>query len=588
MTRLMSVLCLVVLTVTLAGCAGVPSSSAPQAIGTVDRPPPPSLPTPTPGMDPDILLREFLKATADPANRHLAARQFLTESASQDWDDAGSATLIDRVVFVETRGPERVSVTMRADILGSLSDIGVFETGSGALPDPGPIELVRTPGGWRINKLPNGVFLDWQQFQSTYKRNTLYFVDPTGKTVVPDPRYVAVSDPDQLATELITKMISGPRPEMENTVRNLLEAPLGLRGPVTRADGGKTGVGRGYGGARVDLENLSTTDPHSRQLLAAQIIWTLNRAGVNGPYVITADGAALDDRFAEGWNTSDVAATDPGADPGAAAGLHALVGGSLVSLDGDRAPRVPGSFGTMPDQTSASLSRSGQEVASVVTLRPGAPDMSSSLWVGPVGGDAAQALDGRTLSRPSWSLDDAIWVVVDGNNVVRVIQEAASGQPARIPVDATAVQTRFAGPISELALSRDGTRAAMVIEGEVIMAGVELTTGGQYALTRPRRLGFGLGDTAVSLSWRTGDDIVVSRTDSQHPVSYVNLDGVNSDGPSRNVLIPVTTVSAIPSTVYVADPRGVLQLTGSAAEDDLMWAEVRPLMVGGAEPVLSG
>ena len=88
----------------LAGCAGVPSSSAPQAIGTVDRPAPPSLPKPTPGMDPDVLLREFLKATADPSNRHLAARQFLTESASNAWDDAGSALLIDRVVFVETRG----------------------------------------------------------------------------------------------------------------------------------------------------------------------------------------------------------------------------------------------------------------------------------------------------------------------------------------------------------------------------------------------------------------------------------------------------------------------------------------------------
>ena len=588
MTRVLSVLCLLVLAVSLAGCAGVPSSSAPQAIGTVDRPAPPSLPTPTPGMDPDVLLREFLKATADPANRHLAARQFLTESASQEWDDAGSATLVDRVVFVETRGPDRVSVTMRADILGSLSDLGVFETGAGALPDPGPIELARTPGGWRIDKLPNGVFLDWQQFQSTYKRNTLYFVDPTGKTVVPDPRYVAVSDPDQLATELVTKLVAGPRPEMANTVRNLLDAPLRLRGPVTRADGGKTGVGRGYGGARVDLENLSTTDPHSRQLLAAQIIWTLSRAGVNGPYVINADGAALDDRFAEGWSTSDVAATDPGADPGAAAGLHALIGGSLVSLDGDRAPRVPGSFGTMPDQTSASLSRSGQEVASVVTLRPGAPDMASSLWVGPVGGDAAQALDGRTLSRPSWSLDAAIWVVVDGNNVVRVIQEAASGQPARIPIDTTAVQTRFPGLISELALSRDGTRAAMVIEGKVIMAGVAQTEGGNYALAHPRRLGYGLGDTAVSLSWRTGDDIVVSRTDAQHPVSYVNLDGVNSDGPSRNLLAPVTTVSANPSTVYVADPRGVLQMTGSAAEGDLTWAEVRPLMAGGAKPVLSG
>jgi hypothetical protein len=539
-------------------------------------------------MDPDVLLREFLKATADPANRHLAARQFLTESASQSWDDAGSALLIDRVVFVETRGPDRVSVTMKADLLGSLSDVGVFETAEGALPDPGTIDLVKTSGGWRIDKLPNGVFLDWQQFQSTYKRNTLYFVDPTGKTVVPDPRYVAVSDPDQLATELLTKLVSGPRPEMVNTVRNLLGQPLRLRGPVTRADGGKTGVGRGYGGARIDVENLSTTDPHSRQLLAAQIIWTLNRAGINGPYVINADGAALDDRFAEGWNTSDVAATDPGSDPGAAAGLHALIGGSLVSLDGQKAPRVAGSFGQMPDQTSATLSRSGQEVASVVTLRPGAPDMASSLWVGPIGGDAAQALDGRTLSRPSWSLEDAIWIVVDGNNVVRVIQEAASGQPARIPIDSTVVQARFPGAVDELQLSRDGTRAAMVIGGQVVIASVEQTAGGQYALTYPRRLGFGLGSTAVSLSWRTGDDIVVTRTDPQHPVSYVNLDGVNSDGPSRNLLAPVTTVAANPSTVYVGDQRGVLQLSGSAAEDDLMWAEVRPLMVAGATPVLSG
>jgi Lipoprotein LpqB beta-propeller domain/Sporulation and spore germination len=579
---------LLLVAMALTGCAGVPTSSAPQAIGTVDRPAPPSLPTPVPGMDPDVLLREFLKATADPASRHLAARQFLTPSASQGWDDAGSALLIDRVVFVETRGPDRVSVNMRADILGSLSDVGVFETGEGALPDPGPIELVKTPGGWRIDKLPNGVFLDWQQFQQTYKRSTLYFVDPTGKTVVPDPRYVAVADPDQLATELVTKLVSGQRTEMANTVRNLLGAPLRLRGPVTRADGGKTGVGRGYGGARIDLENLSTTDPHSRQLLAAQIIWTLSRAGVNGPYVINADGAALDDRFVDGWNTSDVAATDPGADPGAAAGLHALLGGSMVSLDGQRAPRVPGSFGDITGQTAAALSRSGQEAASVVTLRPGAPDMASSLWVGQIGGDAAQAIDGRTLTRPTWSLDDAIWMVVDGNNVVRVIQEAASGQPARIPVDSTAVSGRFPGPVTDLQLSRDGVRAAMVIEGQVILAGVEQTPGGGYALTYPRRLGFGLGATVVSLSWRTGDDIVVTRTDAQHPVSYVNLDGVNSDGPTRNLLAPVSAVAANPSTVYVADQRGVLQLSGSASEGEPAWAEVRPLMIPGSLPVLPG
>src|SRR3954447_8811419 len=144
MRRLRAMSALLAAVVLVAGCASVPSSSAPQAIGTVERPAPSNLPKPTPGMDPDVLLREFLKATADPANRHLAARQFLTQSASNAWDGAGSAELIDHVVFVETRGAERVSVAMRADILGSLSDMGVFETAEGQLPEPGPIELVKT------------------------------------------------------------------------------------------------------------------------------------------------------------------------------------------------------------------------------------------------------------------------------------------------------------------------------------------------------------------------------------------------------------------------------------------------------------
>jgi hypothetical protein len=566
------------------GCAGVPDSSPPQAIGTVERPTPKPLPEPNPAMNPDQLLREFLKATADPADRHLAARQFLTESASKDWDDQGSALLIDKVTFTETRSGDTVSVSMQAEILGSLSDIGVFETGEGELPDPGPIELVQTPDGWRINRLPNGVFLDWQKFQSSYKRYTLYFVDPTGKTVVPDPRYVVVSDPELLATELVNKLIAGPRPEMAKAVRNLLGPPLKMRGPVTRADGGKTGVGRGYGGARIDLENLTTTDPASRLLLAAQLVWTLARSDIKGPYLINADGAPLDDRFVDGWKTTDVAATDPGAVDGAPAGVHALIGGSISALDGQSAVKVPGSFGTMTDQRAATFSRSGRDIASVTGSRA----TGDALWIGPNGGQALRATDGRTLSRPSWALDDAVWVVVDGNSVVRVIREEASGQPALIPVDSAAVTSRFPGTIGELQVSRDGTRVAMVIDGEVVLAGVEQTPGGEFALTYPRRIGFGMGDSVVSLSWRTGDDMVVTRRDPAHPVSYVNLDGVNSDGPSNNLVMPVSAVAANPSAVYVADARGVLQLLATSAANGQAWSEMRPFMVPGAVPVMPG
>ncbi len=584
MTRRLLTVVLVGLIAWVPGCAGVPDSSAPQAIGTVERPTPKPPPEPNSGMTPDQTLREFLKATADPADRHKAARQFLTESASKDWDDQGSALLIDKVIFTETRSLEKVSMTMQAEILGSLSDVGVFETGDGKLPDPGPIELVQTPDGWRIDRLPNGVFLDWQKFQASYKRYTLYFVDPTGATVVPDPRYLAVSDPDLLATELVNKLIGGPRPEMAKTVRNLLGPPLKLLGTVTRADGGKAGVGRGYGGARVDLENLTTTDPSSRLLLAAQLIWTLARSDLTGPYLINADGAPLDDRFVDGWKTTDVAASDPGAVDGASAGVHALIGGAMVAMDGQQAVTVPGSFGTMTNQQAATFSRSGRDVASVAR----SPQEGESLWIGPNGGQALRATDGRTVSRPSWALDDAVWVVVDGNSVVRVIREMASGEPARIPVDSAAVTARFPGSISDLQVSRDSTRVAMVIDGQVVLAGVEQTPGGEFALTYPRRIGFGLGNSVVSLSWRTGDDMVVTRRDPAHPVSYVNLDGVNSDGPSNNLVMPVSAVAANPAAVYIADARGVLQLLATSAANGQAWSEMRPFMVPGAVPVMPG
>jgi hypothetical protein len=151
------------------------------------------------------------------------------------------------------------------------------------------------------------------------------------------------------------------------------------------------------------------------------------------------------------------------------------------------------------------------------------------------------------------------------------------------------VSSKFPGVISELQLSRDGIRAAMVIDGQVVLAAVEQAPGGEFALTRPRRLGFGLGKSVTALSWRTGDDIVVLRSNAEHPVSFVNLDGVNSDAPAAGLTLPVSAVAANPSTVYVADNRGVMQLSGSGAENgEPRWTEVRPLMIGGAIPVLPG
>jgi hypothetical protein len=54
------------------------------------------------------------------------------------------------------------------------------------------------------------------------------------------------------------------------------------------------------------------------------------------------------------------------------------------------------------------------------------------------------------------------------------------------------------------------------------------------------------------------------------------------------LLIPLSAIAANPSTVYASDPRGVLQLSGSAAENEQSWAPVVAFMVAGAVPVLPG
>jgi hypothetical protein len=63
MRRLLGLLMPAVL---LAGCAGVPSSSAPQAIGTVERPAPSNLPKPTPGIPRTGI---WLRGSSSPSRR---------------------------------------------------------------------------------------------------------------------------------------------------------------------------------------------------------------------------------------------------------------------------------------------------------------------------------------------------------------------------------------------------------------------------------------------------------------------------------------------------------------------------------------
>ncbi len=570
----------------IGGCASLPESSSPQAIGTVAREPvSTAVPAPTPGREPDLLLRDFVSAGTDPTDRHAAARRFLTPDGAARWDDTASTSIVDKIdVLADTRSGDRASYVLRANRVGELDPGGVYRAVDGTMETI--VRLVRTDGEWRIDDPPAGVVLDRGQFFKAYQRKAVYFLDPTGATVVPDPRWIAAA-PQDTAESLVEMLIAGPRAALAGAVSNRL-AGVRLVGPITKADGRSGAAGIGFGGLRIEFTGTDPLGPAGREQLAAQVVWTLANADIAGPYFLSGDGAPLDDGVPDGWTTADVAALNPAPPTATQVGLHALRDGALVRVSGAGVVPMPGYFGSATGLRSIALSPDGRVAAAVAgTPRP-APEPSVTLMIGGVEGFATPVLTGATLSRPSWEFgEEAVWTVLDGSTVIRATRVPGGDLAAQL-VDSSAL-TPLGSSITELRLSRDGVRAALVVDGKVYVATVLKRGDGDFALTRPRPVALGLGSPAVTLDWSTGDTIVVARAASDIPVVSVTVDGSRMDAlPSRNLTPPVTSVDATSATAYVADARAVFQLNAGDPVGDRFWREVPGLAGARAVPVLPG
>ncbi|NLE80682.1 MAG: MtrAB system accessory protein LpqB [Rhodococcus sp.] len=569
------------------GCASLPDSSAPQAIGTiaVDSGVP-DVEAPTPGREPNLLLRDFFEASTAPANGHLAARQYLTPGVSGKWDDAASTTIVDKIdVLPEQRNDERSTYTIRANKVGRLEPGGLY------VPEEGSFEteigLVKVDGEWRIDQLPAGVIMDRTQFLNSYERKSLYFLDPSGSTVVPDPRWVSGVQA-QMVSALVGLMIDGPNPVLEPAVRNALDG-ASVRGPITKADGRTRQVGVGLGGVRIDFEGLGDLDEQARREFAAQVVWTLANSDISGPYVILADGEPLDERFPNGWTTADVASMNPSATPGADVGLHALRDGTMVKVVDSNVTPVSGFFGTADSLRSVGLSANGDLVAAVSDTGRAPPEPTNALMVGTYGQAAAPALEGGAITRPTWAPDgSAVWAVINGNTVVRVLRDPGTGRLSVVNVEAGEVAS-LGTNITEMRLSRDGVRAALIVDGKVYTAVVVEGPDGTFSLTNPRPVALGLGSPALSLDWSDGKSIVVARAANDTPVVQVAVDGSRMDAlPSRNLTTPVISVDASSSTEFVADSRAVFKLSRNDPGGDRYWREVPGLTGIEAVPILPG
>ena len=560
----------------LAGCGSIPNNSSPQPITSFDRQGPTNpVPVPSADMDPEALVRAFLKATSDPQQAHRAARNFLTPTSARQWDDQGDMVILDEInIFVDQRSADAVRLRLIGDNAGTLRSDGEL------LPATGRVEttlsLVRSGDQWRIDgPLPNGTMIDRNRFDAAYNSELLYFTDRTRQRLIPDPRWLYAGS-DAGSTTLVQHLIDGPADDLKNAVDSAFPNGAQLRGAVTAVSGG---------GVQVDLTNIGSPPIRDRTVLAAQIIWTLSGANIGGPYVINADGSPLIPERSAGWQTTDVRGFDPNATPTTDVGLNVIRGGALERVTNTAAMPVTGPLGSSRSVRSAAISPDGKRVASVSAGT--APGIAMTLGIGDYGGAAGTVVTGASILRPSFGADqNTVWAVVDGNPVQW--NRAADGSSERVaPADAASIATVARGPITEMQIAPDGVRVALIVGGQVVFAVVTSNDEGALSLSDPRIAAYNIGNEAVSLDWASPTTLMIARTASDSPVVQLSINGTPAVGLlSGNLSPPVRAVVADRTTVYAADTRGVLRLGSTNGQPDQYWTEVEQAMEPGEIPVL--
>lgn len=573
LTTMVTTVCLAGLLAT--GCATLPSSSSPQVIDTFAPVSPElSVPTPVPDQEPDLLVRDFIKAAAIADQRHAAARQFLTPEAARNWDDSVATTIVLRADLSAEGGRtgDHAEYTLRGEKVGTLDPGGIFRDDQGSVEVT--IGLTRTDGQWRIDELPAGVVIERTEFFSTYAQRDLFFLSGNGNTLVTDPRWTA-ADRNGLGFSLVNLLATGPRPALQGAVDSRVPDSVSVRPTETGGDDDPVGTTIDFSGLPV-LSSQATTE------FAAQVVWTLARADVPAPYRLERDGSPLDERYADGWTTDDVrdfapyAAVDP-----IRYALTAADG--LVRLEAGGARPADGPWSTVRGGRTGAMSYDGRTVAVIAGDAESGP---RRLLVGALDSEPEEVITGRAIVGPTFHpADGRVWVMADGNRLVRI--GVGGDRPSIEEMDARPI-LELGQRVTDLRVDQSGARLAVVVDGKVFIGSLDLETGHPIAGSF-RRIGRSLGETATSVAWRDRATVLVGRDATDVPVATLSVDGAITEPLSqRNITGPVTEVAAAGREVYAVDQRSLLRLDTAAQTGDRYWREIGGLAAIQADPVVAG
>ncbi len=548
------------LLVALAGCGGLPDRGDVEIRGAAS----PSVsaapfdfnpPGPVPDATQQQVVAGFLRALqATPAST-APATEFLTTDAAAEWRPDSSTVVYDGQR--SRPAPGRVSVIL--DGAFELDETGRWAGLLGNPDDPLEIDfrLEREDGQWRIAEPPDATIIPRSHFATRYREYSLFFFDPTGSVLVPEPVYLPWGA--QTPTQLVAGLLAGPPAGTRALERSFFprSARLGVSVPVLD------------GVAEVPLSSeLRSLDDAALELVLAQLSWTLRQVTDVERITVTVDGTALDvSRGAQtvdvdGWGEYDPAIASASTDVFGLRGRSVIqvVGASEIeaatlAAAGVRRPRSLGDKRTGP--RSAVVHSDG---TAVVVLARGDEE-------------AAVQYPGTELLRPMWDRTDRLWLVdrSPAGAVVSVVSGTGITPLAAPGLGGTDVVAA--------SLSREGTRLVAAVRGPagdrlVVLRVVRDADGAPVRLTAARRVPTASPLAPVQgIGWRDPTTLAVLTRPSA-TTSEVVL--ASTDGASGTVdLEPAVDVLYDDGVGLAASPGGPMALLVASADGRLHELDVQ-------------
>lgn len=515
-----------------AACAGVPSGSEPVSVrhvdggseGDGDAPDIQVVPPgPTRHMSGRDVVDGFLRASSAGVDaRHQVARRYLTPDAAKNWNDAAQSTVYNQPL-VDDQGSS-VTVTMQQQ--ATVAQDGSYKINR--LPLQVRFSMQKIKGEWRIDNPPPGIFVRSSDFSQNFHEANVYFLNPSRDAVVPDPRYFEVPT-TSMANRLVQALIAGP--SMWLTPAVVTDIPKGtiLRSNVV--DDSPT--------VTVDLSHLGAQSKSQLKGMSAQIVFTLARFNSSAVRILS-DGQPLAvpgeraEQQLPDWQSYDAEALS------ASAPLYYVLGGSAWNGNGVPTKGYAGRPNYY-ELDSVAVPADGTKMAGISRRAGG-----DQLYVGAMGAPLYRRFTAQTLTPPTWGGQSAeVWTVRDGTDVVRVPADG-SGQAQTI----AAPDVASVAPVSELRVSRDGTRVAIIGRGghlyvaRVSRSADSLTIDSLIDVS-PTQTGF------TDVAWAAGDELLgLAPNGSQSQVPW----DISIDGSSRHA-DGIDTLPEAPTGIAAAADR---------------------------------